>query len=87
VPVLILVVIAAARRGPRLGKGTAFGSARFCTDAEADAAGMYRPGGFFLGRAAGAGRLRATARLFNLPPGRSAEAVRGWLAAFFPRKA
>lgn len=86
---LILALLWKARHHrPRLPQGTAHGQARWCTEEEAADAGLFHGQGLFLGRWAGPqpSRLEATRRLFALPWGRSAEAVRQFLQAFAQKR-
>lgn len=72
------------RRGLRSPRSDAHGSAYWCSEDEADQAGLFAGRGLFLGRFAGPPnhRLTATWRLFTLPPGESARAVRQFLGAW-----
>jgi hypothetical protein len=74
-------------RGLRSPQSDAHGSARWCNGDEAHWAGLFAGRGLFLGRFAGpAGqRLTALVRLFTLPPGQSALAVRQFLRAWTGR--
>jgi hypothetical protein len=73
------------RRPPPL--TVAYGSAAWCSEKQAAAAGLFWQRGLFLGRFAGPPplRLHAVLRLFTLPVDRSAQAVMEFLALFIRR--